>query len=62
MFRHTVPLGQIFGISIDLDYSWFLVFGLLTCVLAVSYYPAEVKNWSPAEYWLMGAVTAIMPL
>jgi hypothetical protein len=55
-------LGQIFGISIDLDYSWFLVFGLLTCVLAVSYYPAEVKNWSPAEYWLMGAVTAIMPL
>jgi Zn-dependent protease/CBS domain-containing protein len=60
MFRHTVPLGRIFGISIDLDYSWFLVFGLLTWVLAVSYYPAEFKNWSPAEYWLMGAVTAIM--
>ena len=60
MFRHTVRLGKIFGIDVDLDYSWFVVFGLLTWVLAVSYYPAEFKNWSRGEYWLMGAVTAIM--
>jgi Zn-dependent protease len=58
--RRTVPLGRVFGISVDLDYSWFLLFGLLTWVMAVSYYPSEFKNWSPAEYWLMGAVTAIM--
>ena len=60
MFRHTIRLGRIFGIEIDLDYSWFLVFGLLTWVLAVNYYPAEFKNWRPGEYWLMGALTAIM--
>ena len=60
MFRHTIPIGRIFGISIDLDYSWFLVFGLLTWILAVSYYPAEFKHWSVAEYWLMGAFTALM--
>lgn len=60
MFRHTIPLGRIFGISIDLDYSWFLIFGLLTWILAVSYFPAELKNWNPAGYWLMGAVTAIL--
>ena len=60
MFRHTVPLGRIFGIVVDLDYSWFLVFGLMTWVLATSYYPAEFKNWTPGEYWLMGALTAIM--
>jgi Zn-dependent protease/CBS domain-containing protein len=60
MFRHTIPIGRIFGISIDLDYSWFLVFALLTWVLAVSYYPAEFKHWSVAGYWLMGAFTAIM--
>lgn len=60
MFRHTISLGRIFGISIDLDYSWFLIFGLLTWILAVSYYPSEFKNWSPAGYWFMGAVTAIL--
>jgi len=60
MFRHAIPIGKIFGISIDLDYSWFFVFGLLTWILAVSYYPAEFKNWAAGEYWFMGAFTAIL--
>jgi Zn-dependent protease/CBS domain-containing protein len=60
VFRHTIPLGRILGITIDLDYSWFLIFGLMTWILAVSYYPAEFKNWSPAGYWLMGAATAVL--
>jgi Zn-dependent protease/CBS domain-containing protein len=60
MFRHAIPIGRIFGISIDLDYSWFLVIGLLTWMLAVGYYPVEYKSWSVAECWLMGAITAVM--
>ncbi len=60
MFRHTIPIGKIFGISIDLDYSWFLIVGLLTWILAVGYYPVEFKNWSSGEYWLMGLITAVM--
>jgi Zn-dependent protease len=60
MTRHAIPIGRIFGISIDLDYSWFLVAGLLTWVLAASYYPSEFKNWSGAEYWLMGGITALL--
>ncbi len=60
MFRHAIPLGRVFGIIVDLDYSWFLVFGLLTWILAVSYYPAEFKNWSQEMYWIMGAATAIL--
>jgi len=60
MTRHNIPLGRILGIPIGLDYSWFLIFALLTWSLAGSYYPAEFKNWPPLLYWLMGAVTAIM--
>lgn len=60
MSRHGIPIGRIFGISIDLDYSWFLIVGLLAWMLAVSYYPAEFKGWSPAEYWLVGAATALL--
>ena len=55
MFRHAIPIGRIFGISIDLDYSWFLVFALVTWALAVSYYPAEFKHGGVAQHWLMGA-------
>jgi Zn-dependent protease len=58
--RHNVPLGRILGIPIGLDYSWFLIFALLTWMLGGSFYPAEFKNWSPLLYWFMGAVTAGM--
>lgn len=60
MNQHSIPLGKIFGIPIGLDYSWFVIFALLTWMLAGSYYPEEFKHWSPLLYWLMGAVTAIM--
>jgi Zn-dependent protease/CBS domain-containing protein len=60
MFRHRIRIGQIFGISVDLDYSWFLVVGLLAWMLAVGYYPVEFRGWSPGEYWLMGLITALM--
>ena len=60
MTRQNIPLGKIMGIPIGLDYSWFLIFALLTWMLGTSYYPAEFKYWPPLLYWLMGAVTAIM--
>jgi Zn-dependent protease len=60
MTRHNIPLGRILGIPIGLDYSWFVIFALITWMLAGSYYPAEFKDWPPLLYWFMGAVTAIM--
>jgi Zn-dependent protease len=60
VFRHAIPMGRLFGISIDLDYSWFLIVGLLTWMLAVSYFPAEFGPASAGEYWLMGLVTAVL--
>lgn len=60
MFRHTIPIGRVFGIPIDVDYSWFLIFSLLTWALAVSYFPSQFKAWNPAEYWAIGAITAVM--
>lgn len=60
MFRHTIPIGRVFGIPIDIDYSWFLIFSLLTWIMAVSYYPTQFKNGSPVEYWAIGAITAAM--
>jgi Zn-dependent protease/CBS domain-containing protein len=57
---YNIPIGRILGISIGLDFSWFVIFALLTWLLAVSYYPAEFKDWPIFLYWFMGAVTAIM--
>ena len=60
MFRHAIPIGRILGIPIDLDYSWFLIAILITWLLAVNYYPAALKGSTSGEYWLMGAVTAVL--
>ncbi|MDE2322919.1 MAG: site-2 protease family protein, partial [candidate division NC10 bacterium] len=60
MTRHNIPLGKILGISIGVDYSWFVIVALLTWMLAGNYYPTEFKDWPPPLYWLMGAVTAII--
>ncbi len=56
----SIRLGKIFGIPVGVDYSWFLVLILFTWTFAVSYYPSEFKNWSTVEYWVVGAVTALM--
>ncbi len=58
--KHTIPMGKVFGIPVDLDYSWFLIFGLLTWMLAVGYFPVKFKGWSVAEYWVIGAIASAM--
>jgi Zn-dependent protease len=60
MTRHTIPVGRILGISISLDYSWFLVAVLFTWLLAASYYPAAYPGWPPAVYWETGAITTVL--
>lgn len=52
-------MGRILGIPIGVDYSWFLIFALLTWSLATSYFPAAFSNWSISQYWIVGAVTVI---
>jgi len=60
MNKSSISLGRIFGIPIGLDYSWFLIFALLTWVLATSYYPSEFGNWPAAVYWIVGGATVIL--
>ena len=60
MNRSSISLGHILGIPIGLDYSWFLIFALLTWSLATSYFPAEFVGWPVAQYCIDGVLTAIM--
>jgi Zn-dependent protease len=60
MNRQGISLGRILGIPIELDYSWFLVFALVTWTLAAGYFPSEFTNWPTSEYWLVGIATALV--
>ncbi|MCB0112120.1 MAG: site-2 protease family protein, partial [Caldilineaceae bacterium] len=60
MKQSNIPLGRILGIPIGLDFSWFLIFALITWSMATSYYPAAFPGWSTSLYWLTGAATAVL--
>jgi Zn-dependent protease len=58
--KQKIPLGRVLGIPIGLDYSWFLIFVLVTWMLAVSYFPVEFTKWPAVQYWAVAAITSIL--
>jgi Zn-dependent protease len=60
MSKNKISLGHIFGIRIGADPSWFIIFALITWILASSYFPGAFRNWPVLQYWIIGAVTAIL--
>lgn len=58
--KHTWRLGKIFGIDINIDSSWLVIFILFTWVLAGSYFPRAHPDWSRSLYWVMGLVTSLL--
>jgi Zn-dependent protease len=56
----SIPLGRIIGIPLGLDYSWFLIFALLTWSLAGSYFPDQYPGWSTGLYWTIGLATSLL--
>ncbi len=60
MKKNTIRLMQVMGIPISLDLSWFLVFALITWILAVNYFPSEIGRGSVLMLWVMAAITSIL--
>jgi Zn-dependent protease/predicted transcriptional regulator len=61
MFRGGIPIGKAFGIQLRLHYSWFLIFALVTWILASSYFnPTDYPTWSPSARIGAGLITSIL--
>ncbi len=60
MFAKTIPLFRLFGIQINLDYSWFIIFFLITFALAEGYYSHVYQGYPGIVYWFAGTVSAIL--
>lgn len=60
MFRHSWRVGRIFGIDINIDSSWVLIFILFTWSLAANYFPWSFPGWPPGLYWVVGGLTSLM--
>ncbi len=53
-------LGRIFGVEIAVHPSWLVIGFLITYSLAAGQFPLLYAGWSPALYWIVAAVTAVL--
>jgi Zn-dependent protease/CBS domain-containing protein len=59
MIRGGIPIGKVFGISLRLHYSWFLIFALVTWALAAAYFPQHY-SWSLSTRIAAGLITSVL--
>jgi len=55
----SLRLGRIFGIPIEIDISWVLVFLLLTYLLAGQFDDARLR-WPVAQRWTVAMITVVL--
>ncbi len=63
MLSNSIRLFTIRGIEVGVHYSWLIIFGLMTWSLSVYVFPRDPllpSHLSGAEYWILGAVTALL--
>lgn len=58
--KGSLVIGKIRGIQIEINVSWLIIFGLVTYMLATSYFPQYYPGWSIALRWGLGSIIALM--
>jgi Zn-dependent protease/predicted transcriptional regulator len=58
--RTTWRIGRAFGIDINIDASWLIIFALVIWTLAGSYFPEQYPRWPTWLHWTVGVVTSIL--
>ena len=58
--RGTWRIAKIFGIDVNIDSSWLIVFVLITWTLAGSYFPDQYPDWDSWLHWTVGVTTSVL--
>jgi Zn-dependent protease len=58
--RTSITIGTIAGIPIQIHFNWIVIAVLLTWSLAGGYFPQKFPGWRAADYWIFGALTALL--
>ncbi len=60
VFNNSIRLFTVRGIEVGVHYSWLVIFALLTWSLSVYQLPAQIGRLPALEYWVLGAITALL--
>lgn len=56
----TVSLGRFFGIHVNLSWSWFIIFFLVTVNLAAGVFPEMHPEWNPPLRWIVASLSSLL--
>lgn len=59
MFGRSIELFRVFGFTVRLDPSWFIIAALLIFSLARQVFPQTLPGLSSTAYWTMGAIVTL---
>ncbi len=57
---HGWRIGKLFGISIEIHFTWLIILGLILWMVTGNILPTEVPDASPSELWGIGLITTLM--
>jgi len=60
MRSNGFKIGKVFGIEIFIDYSWFIIFVLITWLLAAQFFPSFNSNASVFTNIVLGTITSLL--
>jgi len=58
--NRSIRLGRLLGIPIEISYTWFIIFAVVTASLAAAYFPARYAGWGSPSYWMVGVFTSLL--
>src|SRR3989344_7059196 len=58
--NRSFKLVTLFNIPVEINYSWFIILGLIVFTLARGYFPATNPELTSAAHWLMALAAALL--
>jgi Zn-dependent protease/CBS domain-containing protein len=58
--KGNISLGRLFGINIYLDWSWFIIFFLITWNLSAFIFPMLRPDWDTRLNWIVGVSASLL--
>ena len=52
----TFGIGKLFGVRIQVHFSWVFIFALIAWSLSSSWLPSRYDGWSEGQYWTIGVI------
>ena len=58
--KKSIQVGRVYGISININYTWLIIFGLVVWTLTVGYFPYVTPNLPLSTYLIMAVISAAL--